>query len=181
MTYGGAAAESHRPAFGASFKNMQIALELSRIKKSFGNFPALSDAHFSAENGEVHALLGENGAGKSSLMNVAAGLYSPDSGSIKISDIEYKFSGPREAMQQGVGMIHQNFKLVNRFTVVENVLLTSPRGSFRHGKKVIENEIRAKAEALGFNVDPARRVDSLLLPNSNGSKLLKCLSQGRES
>jgi ABC-type uncharacterized transport system ATPase subunit len=109
---------------------MASALELSGIRKSFGDFLALNNARLSAEYGEVHALLGENGAGKSSLMNVAAGLYSPDSGSIKIAGVEQRFSGPREATLQGIGMIHQNFKLVKRFTVVENVLLANPRGAF---------------------------------------------------
>src|SRR6516165_8120626 len=140
---------------------MAVALELSGIRKSFDDFIALDDARLSVEFGEVHALLGENGAGKSSLMNVAAGLYSPDAGTIKIAGTPYRFSGPRDATQCGIGMIHQNFKLVKRFTVAENVLLANPRGPFRRGKKAIDREIKDKADQLGFELDPGRRVDML--------------------
>jgi len=157
---------------------MAAALELSGIRKSFGDFLALNDARLSAEYGEVHALLGENGAGKSSLMNVAAGLYSPDSGSIRVGGAERRFSGPREATQQGIGMIHQNFKLVKRFNVIENVLLANPRGAFRSGKKAIEREIREQADALGFALDPMRRVDTLSIAEQQRVEIIKVLIAG---
>jgi len=108
---------------------MAVALELNGIRKSFDDFVALDDARLGVEFGEVHALLGENGAGKSSLMNVAAGLYSPDAGTIRVGGRECRFSGPRDAMQHGVGMIHQNFKLVKRFTVRPSRSRTSTRAS----------------------------------------------------
>jgi general nucleoside transport system ATP-binding protein len=157
---------------------MAVALELSGIRKSFGEFLALDDARLSVERGEVHALLGENGAGKSSLMNVAAGLYSPDAGTIKIAGTQCRFSGPREAAQRGIGMIHQNFKLVRRFTVAENVLLANPRGAFRQGKKTIEREIREKSDKLGFGLDPARRVDSLSIAEQQRLEIIKVLVAG---
>jgi simple sugar transport system ATP-binding protein len=157
---------------------MAPALELSRITKSFGDFLALDGANLSVDYGEVHALLGENGAGKSSLMNVAAGLYSPDSGSIEVAGVLCRFFGPRESMQHGVGMIHQNFKLVKRFTVAENVLLANPRGSFRSAKSAIEREIREKAEALGFSLDPARRVDRLSIAEQQRVEIIKALVAG---
>jgi general nucleoside transport system ATP-binding protein len=157
---------------------MAPALELSGIRKSFGDFLALNNAGLSVAYGDVHALLGENGAGKSSLMNVAAGLYSPDSGSIRIAGTPCRFSGPREATQHGIGMIHQNFKLVKRFTVAENVLLANPRGAFRSGKKAIEREIREKADALGFGLDPARRVDSLSIAEQQRVEIVKVLVAG---
>jgi general nucleoside transport system ATP-binding protein len=157
---------------------MAPALELSGITKSFGDFLALAAAHLSVEYGEVHALLGENGAGKSSLMNVAAGLYSPDAGSIKVAGVPCRFSGPRESMRQGIGMIHQNFKLVKRFTVAENLLLANPRGSFRSGKTAIEHEIREKAAALGFTLDPGRRVDRLSIAEQQRVEIIKALVAG---
>ena len=157
---------------------MAPALELSGIRKSFGDFLALDDAQLSVEYGEVHALLGENGAGKSSLMNVAAGLYSPDAGSIRIGGNPYRFSGPREATQHGIGMIHQNFKLVKRFTVTENVLLANPRGAFRTGKAAIEREIRDKADALGFGLDTARRVGTLSIAEQQRVEIVKVLVAG---
>lgn len=157
---------------------MAAALELGGIRKSFGDFLALKDARLSVDYGEVHALLGENGAGKSSLMNVAAGLYSPDSGFIKIAGVERRFSGPREAAQHGVGMIHQNFKLVKRFTVAENVLLANPRGRFSRARKTIEREIGDTAEALGFDLDPSRRVDTLSIAERQRVEIIKVLVAG---
>jgi general nucleoside transport system ATP-binding protein len=157
---------------------MTLALELSRITKTFGGFLALDAAQLSVEYGEVHALLGENGAGKSSLMNVAAGLYSPDSGSIEVAGAACRFLGPRDSMRHGIGMIHQNFKLVKRFTVAENVLLANPRGSFRRGKTAIEREIKEKAEALGFSLDPARRVDRLSIAEQQRVEIIKALVGG---
>ena len=157
---------------------MAVALELSGIRKSFDDFVALDDARLSVEFGEVHALLGENGAGKSSLMNVAAGLYSPDAGTIRVGGRECRFSGPRDAMQHGVGMIHQNFKLVKRFTVRENILLANPRGAFRRATAAIEREIREQAEALGFALDPARRVDTLSIAEQQRVEIVKALIAG---
>jgi general nucleoside transport system ATP-binding protein len=157
---------------------MASALELSGIRKSFGDFLALNGAHLTVEYGEVHALLGENGAGKSSLMNVAAGLYSPDSGSIAVGGIQCRFSGPREAAQHGIGMIHQNFKLVKRFTVAENVLLANPRGPFAGAKKAIEAEIREKTAMLGFALDPACRVASLSIAEQQRLEIVKVLVAG---
>jgi general nucleoside transport system ATP-binding protein len=157
---------------------MAAALELSGIRKSFGDFLALDDARLSVEYGEVHALLGENGAGKSSLMNVAAGLYSPDSGVIRVAGVERRFSGPRDAARQGIGMIHQNFKLVRRFTTVENVLLANPRGNFASAKKTIAAEIKQTIEALGFDVDTSRRIDSLSIAEQQRVEIIKVLVAG---
>jgi simple sugar transport system ATP-binding protein len=157
---------------------MAVALELNGIRKSFDDFVALDDARLGVEFGEVHALLGENGAGKSSLMNVAAGLYSPDAGTIRVGGRECRFSGPRDAMQHGVGMIHQNFKLVKRFTVRENILLANPRGAFRRATAAIEREVREQAEALGFALDPARRVDTLSIAEQQRVEIIKVLIAG---
>jgi general nucleoside transport system ATP-binding protein len=161
-----------------SLQVMAAALELSGIRKSFDDFVALDDARLGVEFGEVHALLGENGAGKSSLMNVAAGLYSPDAGTIRIGGAECRFSGPRDAMRHGVGMIHQNFKLVKRFTVRENILLANPRGPYRRATAAMERAIRQQAEALGLTLDPARRVDTLSIAEQQRVEIVKALIAG---
>src|SRR5579871_6255518 len=101
---------------------MPVALRLEGIRKTFDGFVALADAEFSADWGEVHALLGENGAGKSSLMNIAAGLYAPEAGRILVDDNPVSLAGPRDAARCHIGMVHQHFKLVKPFTVAENVL-----------------------------------------------------------
>src|ERR1700734_1649089 len=110
---------------------MTTSLALKGIRKSFDGIVVLDDAEFSGKAGEVHALLGENGAGKSSLMNVAAGLYAPDAGTIVIGDTPVSLSGPADARRRGIGMVHQHFKLVKPFTVAENILLANRRPHYR--------------------------------------------------
>ena len=99
------------------------ALEMRHITKQFPGVLANDDVSFVARRGEVHALLGENGAGKSTLMNILCGLYHPDSGSILVNGKPVEFHSPRDAIQSGVGMVHQHFMLVASQTVAENVIL----------------------------------------------------------
>jgi general nucleoside transport system ATP-binding protein len=157
---------------------MTPALELAGIRKSFDGFLALDNAAFSASSGEVHALLGENGAGKSSLMNVAAGLYAPDAGSIAIDGRPVILSGPADARLNGIGMVHQHFKLVHPFTVAENILLANPRRRYRSGIEEIRAAIREQAARLGFEIDPARRVDGLSLAEQQQVEIVKVLVGG---
>uniref|UniRef100_UPI001ABCC935 ATP-binding cassette domain-containing protein n=1 Tax=Variovorax paradoxus TaxID=34073 RepID=UPI001ABCC935 len=161
---------------------MPNALELTGIRKSFDGFAALTDAHFAARWGEVHALLGENGAGKSSLMNIAAGLYAPEAGQLLVDDNAVRFAGPRDAARQRIGMVHQHFKLVRPFTVAQNILLTAPPSAeFRsHGERLrdIARDIRNKASALGFDIDPMRRVDTLSIAEQQRVEILKVLLAG---
>src|SRR5882672_1689814 len=140
---------------------MSLALELAGIRKSFDGVMALDNAVFRAKPGEVHALLGENGAGKSSLMNVAAGLYAPDAGTIVIEGKPVSLSGPADARRRGIGMVHQHFKLVKPFTVAENILLANRRPHYRAGIREIGAAVRRQARELGFEMDPERRVESL--------------------
>jgi simple sugar transport system ATP-binding protein len=154
------------------------AIELRGIRKSFDGFTVLDDARFAAHRGEVHALLGENGAGKSSLMNIAAGLYLAESGQVLVDGSERRFSGPREAAAAGIGMVHQHYKLVRPLTVAENVLLAVPRGSFRAGLRQINNEIGERAAALGLPIDPGRTVDSLSVAEQQRVEILKALIGG---
>ena len=105
--------------------------------------------------GEVHALLGENGAGKSSLMNVAAGLYAPDAGTIFVDGEPSRLSGPADARRLGIGMVHQQFKLVKPFTVAENILLANRRASLslRHAPRSAPRS-KSRPHELGFDIDP---------------------------
>ncbi|ARN18483.1 ABC transporter ATP-binding protein [Piscinibacter gummiphilus] len=161
---------------------MPNALELTGIRKSFDGFAALTDAHFAARWGEVHALLGENGAGKSSLMNIAAGLYAPETGAVLVDDNAVRFGGPRDAARHRIGMVHQHFKLVKPFTVAQNILLTAPPAAegLRHGQRLaqVERDIRAKARELGFDIDPTRRVETLSVAEQQRVEILKVLLAG---
>jgi simple sugar transport system ATP-binding protein len=153
-------------------------LFLSAIRKSFDGFPALDGAEFAAEAGEVHALLGENGAGKSSLMNVAAGFYAPDAGVVRVDGVPVVFSGPAAARAVGIGMVHQHFKLVARFTIAEAVLLANPRGGYRAGMGTIREEIADQAARLGITIEPDRRIETLSVVERQRVEIVKVLVGG---
>jgi len=161
---------------------MATALQLTGIGKSFDGFQALTDADFDARWGEVHALLGENGAGKSSLMNIAAGLYAPEAGRMWVDDNPVQLGGPRDAARHRIGMVHQHFKLVKPFTVAENILLGHPlatgEGSHRKRLGTLEAQIRAKAGELGFDIDPRQRVAHLSIAEQQRVEILKVLLAG---
>jgi len=157
---------------------MVAALRLVGVRKSFDGFVALDDAEFEAKAGEVHALLGENGAGKSSLMNVAAGLYTPEAGRIFVNGEEVVLNGPRDATACRIGMVHQEFKLVRPFTVVENVLLANWRGRFAPGVRAIERQIEKQAAELGFEIDPRSRIDELSIAERQRVEIIKVLLAG---
>src|ERR1700736_2520194 len=157
---------------------MTLALELTGIRKSFDGAVALDGADFAARAGEVHALLGENGAGKSSLMNVAAGLYAPDAGIIIIEGQPVSLSGPADARRRGVGMVHQHFKLVKPFSVAENILLANRRPGYRGGIREIRAAVWRPAEGLGFSIDPERRVDTLTVAEQQQVEIIKVLVGG---
>ncbi len=157
---------------------MTAALALKGIRKSFDGVVVLDDAEFSGQAGEVHALLGENGAGKSSLMNVAAGLYAPEAGSIVIGGESVSLSGPSEARMRGIGMVHQHFKLVMPFTVAENILLANQRSDYGAGIKDIRAAIEKHSTELGFSIDPDRRVNTLTLAEQQQVEIVKVLVGG---
>jgi simple sugar transport system ATP-binding protein len=156
------------------------AIELIDIHKSFDSFKALDGASFAAFRGEVHALLGENGAGKSSLMNVAAGLYRPDAGQLLIDRAERHLDGPQAAAALRIGMVHQHFKLVKTLSVAENVLLGLRSRGFRRGLREVAADIERRALELGLAVDPARIVGTLSVAEQQRVEILKVLAVGAE-
>jgi ABC-type uncharacterized transport system ATPase subunit len=164
---------------------MPNALELTGIRKSFDGFAALTDAHFAARWGEVHALLGENGAGKSSLMNIAAGLYAPEAGQLLVDDNVVRFAGPRDAARHRIGMVHQHFKLVRPFTVAQNILLTAPPpAEFQsHGERLreIERDIRNKARSWASTSTLRSASMRSPSPSSSAWRSSRYCSQGRAS
>ena len=157
---------------------MTSTLALEGIRKSFDGVVVLDDAEFSGNAGEVHALLGENGAGKSSLMNVAAGLYAPEAGRILIDGNAVSLSGPSEARSLGIGMVHQHFKLVMPFTVAENILLANRRSHYRTGISNIRAAIERQSTDLGFTIDPDRRVNTLTVAEQQQVEIVKVLISG---
>ena len=110
-------------------------IELCNITKTFGPVKANQDVSLSVNKGEIHALLGENGSGKSTLVNMLSGVYTPDSGSIRIGGKEVFFSSPRDAIEAGVGMVHQHFKLVDVLTARENIVAGTRQGLFASARQ----------------------------------------------
>jgi simple sugar transport system ATP-binding protein len=157
---------------------MAAAVELVDITKRFPGVVANDGVHFEAAEGEVHALLGENGAGKSTLSNILTGLYRPDDGEILLWGKPVSFASPREALEAGVGMVHQHFRLVPPFTVAENVILGDHRGE---GKKFmvhprrIERRVAELGERYRIAVDPRARIWQLSIGEQQRVEILKAL------
>ena len=152
-------------------------VEMEHISKSFPGIKATSDITLRLKKGEIHALLGENGAGKSTLMSILFGFYSPDEGIIKRDGKEVTISDPNVANELGIGMVHQHFKLVEVFTVLENIILgVEPL----KGKVVLnKNEARKKvielSEKYGLNVDVDAYIEDISVGMQQRTEILKML------
>src|SRR2546425_307025 len=148
------------------------------ITKRFPGVLANDRIDFEAAAGEVHALLGENGAGKSTLSNILTGLYRPDEGEILVHGRPVEFRAPREALDAGISMVHQHFRLVDRFTVAENIALGDHRregGAFRLRRRAIERHVGELGQRYGLAVDPRARIWQLSVGEQQRVEILKAL------
>jgi len=156
-----------------------MKLELRGITKRFGSLVANDHIDLVVEPGQIHALLGENGAGKSTLMNVLYGLYQADEGEILLDDVVQRFRGPGDAMNAGIGMVHQHFMLVPVFTVAENVMLgheqTKSLGTLDITKA--REHVRSVAARFGFDIDPDAIVGDLPVGVQQRVEIIKALSR----
>ncbi len=150
------------------------------IVKRFPGVLANDSVDFELRRGEIHALLGENGAGKSTLMNILAGLYRPDAGAIVVNGAPASFSSPRQAIQAGIGMIHQHFMLVPSQTVTENILLGLPRPRFRLRLAQFEREVADLSARFGLQVDPRAQIWQLSVGEQQRVEILKMLYRGAD-
>ncbi len=160
--------------------NVPIVVSMHGIIKRFPGVLANDHVDFELRRGEIHALLGENGAGKSTLMNILAGLYHPDGGSIRVRGKPVKFNSPRDAIQAGIGMIHQHFMLVPSQTVTENVLLGLGDPRFFLRLNEYDQRIAEMGAGFGLHVDPAARIWQLSVGEQQRVEILKMLYRGAE-
>lgn len=156
------------------------ALSAHSIDKKFPGVLANDSVDFDVRAGEVHTLLGENGAGKSTLAAVLCGLYQPDAGYLTRNGKRINLSSPRVGLQHGIAMVHQHFRLVERFTVSENVILGSRDLPFRLNRSDINEKVAAIAESYGLPIDPDATVGDLSVGQRQRVEIVKALYQGAE-
>ncbi len=152
------------------------ALAIRGITKNFGNLTANYQVDFDLRQGEIHVLLGENGAGKSTLMNIICGLYTADEGEIYVNGSKAVFRSPHDAIRLGIGMVHQHFMLVSRFTVTENVMLGA---EVRQGPCLDIPRARKSVNDLsleyGLHVDPDAVIEDLPVGGQQRVEIIKTL------
>lgn len=156
-------------------------IEMRHITKEFPGIIANDDITLQLKRGEIHALLGENGAGKSTLMSVLFGLYQPEKGEILKDGKVVKINSPNDATALGIGMVHQHFKLVECFSVLDNIILGAEDTvlGFTQKKKA-KQKVLALSEKYGFNIDLKARIDEITVGMQQRTEILKMLYRDNE-
>lgn len=155
----------------------EYVIEMNHIRKEFPGIVANDDITLQLKKGEIHALLGENGAGKSTLMSVLFGLYQPEAGTIKKDGVEVKINNPNDATALGIGMVHQHFKLIEVFTVLDNIILgaeTTDKLGFLK-KKEAREKVMALSEKYGLKVNVDAKVEDITVGMQQRVEILKML------
>ena len=157
-----------------------LAVELAGITKRFPGVVANRDINLRVRRGEVHAVVGENGAGKSTLMKILYGMQRPDEGAIRVDGQDVSFRSPTDAINAGIGMVHQHFMLADNFTVLENVVLGSEPTSFggRLDRNEAKRRIKEISDRYGLGVQPDRMVEDLGVGDRQRVEILKVLYRG---
>ena len=160
---------------------MQPAVEFRNISKAFGPVQANADVSFSIAKGSIHGVIGENGAGKSTLMSILYGYYHADSGQLVINGAEQKIRSSQEAIDLGIGMVHQHFMLVENMTVLDNVMLGA-EGGFKLSKKRLETEAKLREICARYqlDVDPLAVISTLSVGAQQRVEILKQIYRSAE-
>jgi general nucleoside transport system ATP-binding protein len=160
---------------------MSYVVEMLNIRKEFPGIVANDNISLSLKKGEIHALLGENGAGKSTLMGVLFGMYQPEKGMIKVDGKEVRIANPNVANRLGIGMVHQHFKLVDNFTVTENIILGSePLKGIVLDIDSAAKKIAELSKHYGLNVDPHAKIEDISVGMQQRVEIMKMLYREAE-
>ena len=149
----------------------QYILEAKNISKTFGNVKALENVNFYLRKGKIHGLLGENGAGKSSLMNILSGIYQPEKGSIFINNVKQKSLDPESASELGIGMVHQEFRLIESFSIEDNLTLSKSNIYQNNFKEAYEKY----SEIFSLSVKPEKTISHLSVGEKQKIEIMKLI------
>ena len=156
-------------------------IEMRNIVKRFGDFVANDGINLTVHKGEIHAILGENGAGKSTLMNQLYGLLKPTSGDILVNGKKIEMNTPRDAIDAGIGMVHQHFMLIQPFTVTENIILgTEPRKGITLDLNTARKNVVEISERYGLAIDPDAKIEDISVGMQQRVEILKALYRGAD-
>lgn len=159
--------------------NKTIALELKNVSKYFGSVIANKNVDLNLYKGEILAVLGENGCGKTTLMNMIAGIYYPDEGKIYVDGKEVVIRSPKDAFGYKIGMIHQHFKLVDVFSASENVILGTKDGK-KFRIKDVNKTVLDICNKYGFNIDPKKKIHEMSVSEKQTVEIIKVLYRGAD-
>ena len=173
-----------KPAANAPVSNgaqSEYTIEMLNITKRFPGIIANDNITLQLKKGEIHALLGENGAGKSTLMSVLFGLYQPEEGVIKKDGKVVKINDPNDANDLGIGMVHQHFKLVEVFSVLDNIIMgVEPNTLGFLQKKEARKKVLELSEKYGLQVDPDAKIEDITVGMQQRTEILKMLYRENE-
>nr|WP_300091883.1 ABC transporter ATP-binding protein [Sedimentibacter sp.] len=156
----------------------KYAIELKGITKTFGSVVANNNINLTIKYGEILALLGENGSGKTTLMNMLSGIYYPDNGTISVAGEEVAISSPTEAIDFGIGMIHQHFKLVEVLSAMDNIVLGTKEKYLK--PKALKEKIQNISSKFGLEVEPEKKIYNMSVSEKQTVEILKVLYRGAQ-
>lgn len=156
-------------------------LDMQNITKIFPGVKANDNVNLSIKKGEIHALVGENGAGKTTLMNILYGLYDPDGGQVFYEGNKVDLDGPQDAIDLGIGMVHQHFMLVDPLTVTENIILgNEPRQGIKINQKKARSEVEEISNKYGLYIDPDAKIQDISVGMQQRVEIIKTLYRGAD-
>lgn len=157
----------------------QFVIEMKNIKKSFGDVKAVKDGNFNLNKGEIHSLIGENGAGKSTMMKLLYGMYGIDNGTIFINNQEINNLNPKIAIEKGIGMVHQEFMLVDELTVLENIILGfEPQKGLKIDFTKAAANVQHYIDQYGMDIQLHKKINQISVGEAQRVEIIKVLTRG---